>query len=229
MTKGIKHKDIGEDLSRTEFEADDSHELEGGTSFPGSPVEKDRFYRTDLHKWYIWNGTTWKYLGGVDISDADAVVGNVKSGITFYAGAEPKKTGTLVPSPEIDIQDYEMGIHTGATGTDTQFYNGSQSADYTVGTFNLSGVAAGSCVVAVAYCKATVPYPNLTKMYLYIGGVQVAVSDYWPLIRHAKMLTGYREGLSGTVLQYAKLVFDEEGTLRFFAGGVGAASVKVVI
>lgn len=64
MTKGIKHKDVGEDLSRTEFEADDSHELESGTSFPGSPVEKDRFYRTDLHQWYIYNGTTWKILGG---------------------------------------------------------------------------------------------------------------------------------------------------------------------
>lgn len=95
MTKGIKHKDIGEDLSRTEFEADDSHELESGTSFPGSPVEKDRFYRTDLHEWYIYNGSVWKVLGGTDISDADAAVGDVKSGKTFYAGAEPKKTGTL--------------------------------------------------------------------------------------------------------------------------------------
>jgi len=69
MTKGIKHKDIGEDLSRTEFEADDSHELESGTSFPGSPVEKDRFYRTDLHKWYIYNGTVWQLLAGLDLAE----------------------------------------------------------------------------------------------------------------------------------------------------------------
>ena len=30
-----------------------------GTSFPTSPVEKQLFYRTDLHKLYIYNGTGW--------------------------------------------------------------------------------------------------------------------------------------------------------------------------
>jgi hypothetical protein len=30
-----------------------------GTSFPASPVEKQLFYRTDLHKLYIYNGTGW--------------------------------------------------------------------------------------------------------------------------------------------------------------------------
>lgn len=33
--------------------------------------------------------------GGTDISDADAAVGDVLSGKTFYAGSEPKKTGTM--------------------------------------------------------------------------------------------------------------------------------------
>ncbi len=57
--KGLLHKDIGPECARAEWEADDSHELSDGTSFPGAPTEKDFFYRTDEHKWYFYNGTDW--------------------------------------------------------------------------------------------------------------------------------------------------------------------------
>lgn len=30
-----------------------------GTSFPASPATNDRFYRTDLTAWFVWNGTRW--------------------------------------------------------------------------------------------------------------------------------------------------------------------------
>jgi hypothetical protein len=65
MTKGIKHKDVSTELTSTEFQADDAHFLDSGTSFPTSPAptEMDTFYRTDLHKWYVHNGTEWKELG----------------------------------------------------------------------------------------------------------------------------------------------------------------------
>jgi hypothetical protein len=33
-----------------------------GASFPGSPTETDMYYRTDLHEWYIYNGTAWSKL-----------------------------------------------------------------------------------------------------------------------------------------------------------------------
>lgn len=40
--------------------------------------------------------------GGTDISDADAIVGDVLTGKTFYAGTEPIKTGTMPNRGEVD-------------------------------------------------------------------------------------------------------------------------------
>ena len=62
MTKGITHVTVGSQLTQAEFEQEGSHTLSSGTSFPGSPSEGDLFYRTDLHKWYIYNGTAWVTL-----------------------------------------------------------------------------------------------------------------------------------------------------------------------
>lgn len=78
MKSGLKHIDVGAELTKTEWESEDSHELIHGNSFPGSPVERQLFYRDDEHKWYIYNGTSWVWLGGgsggggTKIQDADA-------------------------------------------------------------------------------------------------------------------------------------------------------------
>jgi hypothetical protein len=61
---GLKHIDVGAELTKTEWESEESHELIHGTSFPSSPVERQLFYRDDEHKWYIYNGTEWVWLGG---------------------------------------------------------------------------------------------------------------------------------------------------------------------
>jgi len=63
MGKGIKHTSVGSQLTQAEFEDEASHYLASGTSFPISPSEGDLFYRTDEHKWYIYNGTEWQFLG----------------------------------------------------------------------------------------------------------------------------------------------------------------------
>ena len=74
---GLKHIDVGAELTKTEWESEESHELLHGTSFPGSPVERQLFYRDDEHKWYIYNGSAWVWLGGgsggggTKIQDAD--------------------------------------------------------------------------------------------------------------------------------------------------------------
>lgn len=54
---------------------------------------------------------------GIDISDADAVVGDVKSTKTFYSVAIPKKTGTM-PTKAIaaGTDTYEEGYHAGDPG-----------------------------------------------------------------------------------------------------------------
>ncbi len=61
---GLKHIDVGPELTKTEWESEDSHELIHGTSFPGSPVERQLFYRDDEHKWYIYDGSAWVDLQG---------------------------------------------------------------------------------------------------------------------------------------------------------------------
>lgn len=132
MTKGIKHKDIGEDLSRTEFEADDSHELESGTSFPGSPVEKDRFYRTDLHKWYIYNGTEWRDLVGIEYESlSDNIVYNnspVGKIITadYYQKSKETLLGSFMTITPAQIRTEYTHAHGGACTKYSRVYkNGS--------------------------------------------------------------------------------------------------------
>jgi hypothetical protein len=59
---GLKHADVGDELSKAEWLNEESHELVHGTSFPGSPVERQLFYRDDEHKWYIYTGSSWTEL-----------------------------------------------------------------------------------------------------------------------------------------------------------------------
>lgn len=61
---GFKHIDVGNELSKAEWESEESHELIHGTSFPSAPVERQLFYRDDEHKWYIYDGSAWVWLGG---------------------------------------------------------------------------------------------------------------------------------------------------------------------
>jgi len=61
---GIKHIDVGAELTKSEWESPESHELVHGTEFPASPAERQLFYRDDLHEWYIYDGTAWVSLQG---------------------------------------------------------------------------------------------------------------------------------------------------------------------
>ena len=62
--KGISHNNVGDEITKSEWAGVNLHGLSDGTSFPGTPSEMDFFYRTDEHKWYIYNGTDWMSLGG---------------------------------------------------------------------------------------------------------------------------------------------------------------------
>lgn len=61
---GLRHIDVGAELTKTEWESEESHEIIHGNGFPDSPVERQLFYRDDEHKWYIYDGTDWVWLGG---------------------------------------------------------------------------------------------------------------------------------------------------------------------
>jgi hypothetical protein len=56
---GINHVVTSVPVPRSQYESEEHHALVSGTSFPASPVEKQLFYRTDLHQLYIYNGTSW--------------------------------------------------------------------------------------------------------------------------------------------------------------------------
>jgi hypothetical protein len=56
---GINHVVTSVPVPRSQYESEEHHALVSGTSFPASPVEKQLFYRTDEHKLYIYNGTSW--------------------------------------------------------------------------------------------------------------------------------------------------------------------------
>jgi len=65
MSSGLRHIDVGPELTRTEWESQDTHQLMHGTAFPAGPVERQLFYRDDLHQWFIYNGTDWDPLQAV--------------------------------------------------------------------------------------------------------------------------------------------------------------------
>jgi len=46
---GLQHADVGDELSKAEWLSEESHQLVHGTSFPGSPVERQLFYLDDEH------------------------------------------------------------------------------------------------------------------------------------------------------------------------------------
>ena len=54
--KGIKHKVVGSELDRTEFESEEGHELANGTTLPatGNEDDGDMFFKTDTKRLYIY-------------------------------------------------------------------------------------------------------------------------------------------------------------------------------
>ncbi|GAH37960.1 unnamed protein product [marine sediment metagenome] len=56
---GIRHIDVGDELTKAEWESEQSHALVHGNAFPAGPVERQLFYRDDEHRWYIYNDTDW--------------------------------------------------------------------------------------------------------------------------------------------------------------------------
>ncbi|MBW2673606.1 MAG: hypothetical protein JRD89_09370 [Deltaproteobacteria bacterium] len=85
---GIKHADVGVELKRSEWESEESHELVHGVSFPASPVERQVFYRDDLHMWYQYRNSAWRALasaGETKLNDiGDVSVPSPADGYVLY-------------------------------------------------------------------------------------------------------------------------------------------------
>jgi hypothetical protein len=106
---GLMHIDVGPELSRTEWESQETHELVHGTSFPGTPVEKELFYRDDLHEWYIYDGSAWVSLQGA---------GGGGSGDMTKAVYDTNDDGVVNDSDKLEgstkaqVQDHAPKAHT---------------------------------------------------------------------------------------------------------------------
>jgi hypothetical protein len=50
---GIKHSDVGGELSKTEWEGEETHELEKGDTLPESPSASQLFFKTDDNHLYL--------------------------------------------------------------------------------------------------------------------------------------------------------------------------------
>ena len=103
---GLTHIDVGPELSRTEWESEETHELVHGTAFPGSPVERQLFYRDDQHLWYIYTGSAWVSLQATGSGDmTKAVYDTDDDGIV-------DNSEKLEGSTKAEVQDHTPKAHT---------------------------------------------------------------------------------------------------------------------
>ena len=53
--KGIKHKAVGDEMTRPEFESEEAHEIQNGETLPPTGNNDGDFYfKTDEHRLYIY-------------------------------------------------------------------------------------------------------------------------------------------------------------------------------
>lgn len=84
----------------------------------GDVVAGSFYYETDTKLLKQEQNGSWVDISGADLSTADAVVGDVKSGKTFFSVTKPVKTGTVPWNKEIVAGSdlYEEGYHAGNVG-----------------------------------------------------------------------------------------------------------------
>jgi hypothetical protein len=125
---GLKHIDVGAELTKTEWESEDSHELVHGNSFPGSPIERQLFYRDDEHNWYIYDGSGWVDLQGAGGGGME-VHGNEYHDPDF---AEASHTHAQLHTQGTDTALGAVGTKNPPIDADKALYRDSTSSDAVV-------------------------------------------------------------------------------------------------
>ena len=146
---GLRHIDVGPELTKTEWESEESHELIHGTSFPGSPVERQLFYRGDEHKWYIYNGSAWVSLqgGGVEVHGND------------YHDPDFEEEGVAATQIEthrttaVHTLDQPPDVHDN-TKHDPDFATEAALATHEAATTGVHGAAAGVDILIAAVARS---------------------------------------------------------------------------
>ena len=71
MKSGIEHAVPTVPVTLSAFTSQELHNLTHGNAFPAEPVERQLFYRDDLHKWAQYRNGNWHYLASEDYVDTE--------------------------------------------------------------------------------------------------------------------------------------------------------------
>jgi hypothetical protein len=221
---GLRHINVGNELTKTEWESEDTHELIHGTSFPGSPVERQLFYRDDEHKWYIYNGTDWVWLGGGGGGGME-VHGNEYHDPDFASEAdlaahEAAATGVhgVGAGTIAKVADIAVDGNLSAAAQDAIAKKHSQlceAADFT----KLDGIEAGADVTANHDPKAhKASHENGGGDEISVAGLSGELADPQP--SNLLKLSDTPASYSGQSGKYPRVKATEDG-LEFAAAGGG--------
>lgn len=92
---GIRHVVSSVPVSKSQYEDQAHHELIHGTSFPASPSERQLFYRDDLHKWYIYNGSSWVETTSQGVTVHNDLTGRSAAGCHPFSAISSKTLNGL--------------------------------------------------------------------------------------------------------------------------------------
>ena len=101
---GINHVVTSVPVPRSQYESEEHHALVSGTSFPAAPVEKQLFYRTDLHLLYIYNGTGWREAS----VSANYIAQAPEANLLVRSFTKGWTSGNLVKGAGVDVDPTEI-------------------------------------------------------------------------------------------------------------------------
>jgi hypothetical protein len=225
---GLKHIDVGSELTKTEWESEDSHEVVHGISFPSSPIERQLFYRDDEHKWYIYDGSQWVWLGGaggggskIEDTDADTKVDtegaadedkirmDVKGVEAFLLNdvgilTLAKQSGSF--AYPLNNQTIPNGVWTTINFDATQF---DVQSEFDTGNHKFIAKAAGLYLILLYATFATYPANTNASVSLWQNGnymvantVAKGVANYITIQTFAVLSLAINDYIEGKVAQY---------------------------
>jgi len=225
---GLRHIDVGPELTKTEWESEESHELVHGMGFPSSPVERQLFYRDDEHKWYIYDGTDWVSLqggGGMEVHgneyhDTDfASEADLAAHETATTGVHGVGAGTIA-----EVADIAVDSNLSAAAQDAIAKKHSQlceAADFA----KLDGIEDGADVTASHDPKAhKASHENGGSDEISVAGLSGELADPQP--SNFLKLSDTPASYSGQSGKYPRVKATEDG-LEFAAAGGGGGGTKI--
>jgi hypothetical protein len=181
LAKGIAGAELGQSNGAVAWT--------GGTSFPGSPATGDRYYRTDLHLEYYYDGTRWLtttlfrepfgVVGGFIPQTADGTLGYLGIWNSTDIWMETLYSGTFVLTTNDGSKYWTVTLQkNNAAGSPSTIVSFTTAAD-TASTWTPKATSIGALLTPGTYkslqvsgAKTTTPgnlYWNFSLTYRVVG------------------------------------------------------------